>query len=416
MTYQKNIIMILLLFQIVQAVPIIVSGGPENDYESWIIRMRDNRLMVIFDRNPDWVSGDLYVTFSTDNGDTWDSVIPIIEDILDQATLSFLQLPSDTIRLWYASNETDEYHIYSAYSMDGISWTKEGQINLGWGEWDRYYDPTVITEPDSSLTMSYRGPGGAYIAHMPCGGNWDTLKTLVGPSGFRPRVMKHTNGTYLYAYHRNMGGGSYEILIRTSVDRINWTSELQLTFNNNSHDPFPNETPDSAYLVYYATYLPPAYNLYRRRSYDAINWEDEEQITSDLTNNTQPHFFVDSNEIYLIWSHAVNLNNHDVYFERSLYTSVAETNTDFYRNKAVIMEIYPNPCRNNTNLIIASEQIEGFKISLYDALGQQISEPHNTIFSCATFRIDTSMLPSGIYFLKIECENDRILKKFTVLH
>ncbi len=415
MIYAKNIIMTFLLISIIQATPVVVSGGPENDYESWIIKMQDNRLMVIFDRNPDWVSGDLYVTFSTDNGDTWDSVIPIIEDILDQATLSFLQLPSDTIRLWYASNETDEYHIYSAYSMDGINWTKDGQIDLGWGQWDRYYDPTVIIEPDSSLTMSYRGPGGAYIAHMPYGGSWDTLRTLVGPSGFRPRVMKHTNGTYLYAYHRNMGGGSYEVLIRTSVDRINWTSELQLTFNNNSHDPFPNETSDSAYVVYYATYLPPAYNLYRRRSYDAINWEDEDQITSDLTNNTQPHFFTDSNEIYLVWSHAVNLNDHDVYFERSLYTSAAEQNTHFCRNTATTMEIYPNPCRNNTNLIVVSEQIEGFKISLYDALGQQMSEPHNTIFSGSTFRIDTSMLPSGIYFMKIECEDDRILKKLTVL-
>jgi hypothetical protein len=52
------------------AVPVIVSGGPENDYESWILRLNDNRLMVIFDRNPDWASGDLYVTFSSDDGAT----------------------------------------------------------------------------------------------------------------------------------------------------------------------------------------------------------------------------------------------------------------------------------------------------------------------------------------------------------
>ena len=118
MKIPKNIIFFCLAqiffhFLMIHADPIVVSGGPENDYESWIIRLDDNRLMVIFCRNPDFNSGDLYVTFSSDNGDSWDSVLPIIEDTGDQATLSFLQLPDNTLRLWYASNEGGTYGIYS---------------------------------------------------------------------------------------------------------------------------------------------------------------------------------------------------------------------------------------------------------------------------------------------------------------
>jgi len=37
----------------------VVSGGAGNDYESWIERLHDGRLLVILDRNPDWASGDL---------------------------------------------------------------------------------------------------------------------------------------------------------------------------------------------------------------------------------------------------------------------------------------------------------------------------------------------------------------------
>ncbi|MBD3233457.1 MAG: T9SS type A sorting domain-containing protein [candidate division Zixibacteria bacterium] len=298
--------------------PVVVSGGPENDYESWVIRMNDNRLMVVFDRNPDWASGDLHVTFSSDDGYTWSAPQAIITGPGDQATLSFVQLPGDTLMLWYASNESGIYKIYEAWSLDGVNWTKTGSIDLGWGN-TMHYDPTVILEPDGSLTMSYVVSSfGVYIAHRPAGGSWDTDKTQVSSSGYRPRVMKHTNGTYLYAYHRRTGGMyEYDVFTRTSTDRINWSPEVQITTNRNSHDPFPNQMPDGAYMVYYAKYQSPAYNLHRRLSYDGIYWEPEEQVTSDAVNNTQPHFFTEENALYLVWAHAVSYpDDHDVYFER----------------------------------------------------------------------------------------------------
>ncbi len=83
--------------------PVIISGGPGNDYESWIARIHTGRLMTVFCRNPDWQSGDLYVAFSDDDGLTWSDPEAIITGAGDQATLSFVQTPSDTIRLYYAS-------------------------------------------------------------------------------------------------------------------------------------------------------------------------------------------------------------------------------------------------------------------------------------------------------------------------
>ncbi|MBD3168445.1 MAG: T9SS type A sorting domain-containing protein [candidate division Zixibacteria bacterium] len=300
------------------AAPVIISGGPENDYESWIARLSDGRLMVIFDRNPDWASGDLYVSFSSDDGATWTSPQVVISETGDQATLSFVQMPDDTIWLWYASNQTGSYGIYEAWSTDGINWNQQGAIDLGWGT-ATHYDPNVILEPDGSLTMSYVVSGsGVYIAHKPAGGQWDTDRTRVSSSGFRARVMRHNNGTYLYAYHKRTGGQyDYDVFTTTSVDRINWTTHGRLTTNLNSHDPFPCQMPDGSYMVYYAKYESPAYNLCRRKSFDGINWESEEQITNDNTNNTQPHFFTDYTNLYLVWAHAVSYPyDHDVYFER----------------------------------------------------------------------------------------------------
>jgi hypothetical protein len=61
--------------------------------------------------------------------------------------------------------------------------------------------------------------------------------------------------------------------------------------------------------------------------------------------------------------------------------------------------IYPNPCIDNLNINLSSEEIEGSKISIIDLQGRiiisrEISE-NNTI-------INISELPSGIYFVKFE--------------
>lgn len=422
-SYYTNLyLLVAILFSphfILRADPVVISGGPENDYESWILRLNDNRLMVIFCRNPDWQSGDLYVTFSTDNGDTWDPVIPIIEDFGDQATLSFVQLPGDTVRLWYASNESGTYGIYTAYSLNGIDWTKQGPIDLGWSPGVMHYDPTVIFESDSSLTMSYRGPGGGFIAHCPYADTWDTLKTLAALSGYRPRIMKHENGTYLYAYHRKSGPGQYDydIFVRTSIDRVNWSDSVRLTDNLNSHDPLPNQTPDGAYLVYYAKYAPPAYNLHRRRSYNTIDWEDEEQITSDPTNNTQPHFFIESNEIYLVWAHAVNFpDDHDVYFERFPYPGVEETESDIIK-PVISVKLSPNPCTDHITIFLHSQHTNEVAISLYNVQGQLIDKQIKKIsYGTTPFLLNTASLSNGTYFVKINYLQKQVLERFVVVH
>jgi hypothetical protein len=412
-----KLFILILFFKILSATPVVVSGGPENDYESWIARLIDERLMIIFDRNPDWISGNIYTSFSTDNGKTWSSPNPVIVKAGDQATLSFVQLSYDTIRLWYASNENGNYGIYSASSMDGLSWTEEGMTNLGWSTSDMHYDPNVILESDSSLTMSYRGPNGGYITHCPKNSTWDTLKTLVASYAYRPRVMKHPNGTYLYAYHRKSGPGTYDydVFIRTSADRINWSDSIRLTFNLNSHDPFPNLWSDQGYMVYYAKYENSTYNLYRRHSLNTMDWEPEEQITFGPNRKTQPHFFIENNNLFLVWAHCVTYpDDHDVYFEFTPNVSIKEKHI----NLLPYFKLYPNPCSEKIHIIMKNKQLNKFTITLYDKQGRVITLPEsksplNNLFQS----FDISYLTNGIYFVKLKNSNDySLIYKFVVMH
>ena len=215
----------------------------------------------------------------------------------------------------------------------------------------------------------------ANVTHKPHNGEWDTLCTMVGSGGYRPRVMKHTDGTYLYAYHRNIGSNQYEVFVRTSIDRITWSNEVRLTFTGNSHDPFPNQTPDGAYLVYYATYASPAYNLHRRRSYDAITWETDEQITFDNTNNTQPHFFIENNILYLLWAHCVSYpSDHDVYFEPFAYVDVQE-NVGLAPHR-MYLHVMPAVCSSECTITYTGVEFLWTTIEVFDILGRSMKKWH----------------------------------------
>lgn len=408
----KSLIAVILLMiaaGLAFANPIIISDGPENDYESWIARLHNGRLMTVFCRNPDWASGDLYVSFSNDDGLTWTEPEVIIQANGDQATLSFVQMPSDTIRLYYASNETGYYKIYAATSLDGLVWHNEGPLDLGWGSTTDFYDPTVILEPDSSLTMSYVVmSSGVYVAHCPYNGSWDTDRVMVAASGYRPRIMKHTEGNYLCAYHTRTGGNyEYDVFVKSSTDLTRWSDPVEITGNRNSHDPFICEMYDGSYMIYYARYDGTAYNVRRRRSFDMQNWETEEPVTGDNTNNTQPHLLVEGVNLFMVYAHAVSYPyDHDVYLEKYEYATGIDSEINMPQNIGLRLTAYPNPFNLSTQISITLDRPQFIRLEIFDLLGRLVAAPPAVKLSsgCHSFNWQAEDLISGIYFARLKTD------------
>jgi hypothetical protein len=352
--------------------PVVVSGGPELDYESSILELDSGGLMIVFDRMSA-SGGELYVTFSEDTGKTWSTPVMITNDPLhDQATPCLIKTLGEGIRMYYSSNETGLYDIYEARSTDGVDWTFVGPVYLGWTN-SQPVDPTVVLEEDGSLTMSYYllYTGNAYVAHTDDLDSWDTLRTFVRP-GQRPRIMKHSNGTYLFSSQENVGGSyDWDIFVTTSIDRLEWTEPVRLTDNNNSHDSFGGELPDGSYLVYYAKVFGSQYELCRRSSWDAEVWAEEERITFNSTYDTQPHFIVHSSgDLCLVWAHQVSTNDYDVYFERLEIPPLVEEQRERARVRAT--RVSPNPFRKGTMIEVeTSDGIPDFLV-LYDGAGRRI--------------------------------------------
>lgn len=407
-----------LALTLILAVPLeaatVIAGGTTNDTEGRVIELSDGRLMAAVARNPygSWSDTDIYISFSSDGGASWSAPAPAVGGSADQATIAVLQLPGDTIRLWYASSATGYYRIQTAWSLDGSSWTEEGEIGLGWAANVNCYDPTMVLEPDSSLTMIYRGgsgtAAGAYVAQRPEGGSWDTSRRLVNYRAYRPRIMKHPDGTYLAAFQRQSGGSTtqIDIFVRRSTDLTSWTDSLRLTTNQNSHDARCLHVPDSGYVVYYAKYQAApydAYNLCRRRSTNGISWQPEQQLTFDggMRHNTQPCPLLFDGRLGLAWAYANDYDNdNDVLFDSWPATGVE--GGPGARAARAGLRIYPNPCRPGGPLILEfpSEQGGTVPVDVYDAAGRRVRS-FRFPGSAVKVEIGTAAMAPGVYLVRI---------------
>ncbi|MCD4818025.1 MAG: T9SS type A sorting domain-containing protein [Candidatus Cloacimonetes bacterium] len=410
-----KIVLILLFFMFVLILfsdPVIVSGGQQNDYESWLARLDDDRIMLIFCRNPNFSAGELFVTFSEDDGSSWSEPQLIISAPGDQATLSFALMPDQTFQLYYASNETGTYHIMKAISVNGIEWEILGEVELGWQSNIMYYDPTVFLCNDDTLIMTYVVSGqGVFVARTDENGNWDTIQQFIDNSSYRPRIIQASSGNYILTYHKRNGAGQYDydVFCRYSSDFINWSEPIQLTTNHNSHDPFIQESGSGIYYVYYAKHTGGCYKLHRRTSENLIEWTEEEIITNPISNDTQPHLFFEDNNIYISWAHATNYpNNHDVYFERF---------TENVLSKEIITEpadfnlsCFPNPFNPVTTISFTTiESNNPTEISIFNIKGQKVKTLLNEKLSSGEHKVtwegkdsQNNKVSSGVYFYKMK--------------
>lgn len=400
------VILIMLITNVIYSASVIVSGGSENDIAGRMCRTPSGRLIAVVERNSDWGSGNFFATFSDDDGATWSTLDTVVYQSGNQSTHSVV-CANDTIYLFYASDESGSYKIYSIASVDGVIWNSKTLIDLGWASSQSVYDPIVISEDDGPLTMSYISmSNGAYVAHCPADGTWDTNKNQIIAGGYRARICKHPDGTYLAAYHRNISG-NYDIHIKTSTDLVNWTSEINITSNGNSHDAYCRVSPTGVYYLYYAKNTSGVYNLCRKTSSNGVNWGFETTITTDVTSNTQPSLFFDTNFLHLMWTHAIDYDtDNDVYYENfALLTGSESLNYP--------QDIKLNAYSFHDNLVVdlQGSNDDNYKVLISSITGQVL---YNEFLNENESSIVIRNIPAGMYIIKAESNGSSKMLKTIV--
>jgi hypothetical protein len=316
---------------LVAATPVNVTSGSSLDYQPSVIRTEpDGLLMVVFERiEPTTFHGDLFVTFSDDEGATWTLPVRAVGSSLNERHPSLVQLAEDSYVLMYLVDETGvgSYRIHRATSSDGISWTEQGPIDLGWST-SGEINPCVVHEGAGVLTMSYQR-SGAFIARSLDGGvSWDHLRTQISTTwAALPRLAwRSSDNTYVVSYQINPdGNNNLDVVLKTSTDPYLWSGpEIAISADVNSHDSQPAVLADGPFIVSYARVVGSVFDVYYRTSCDGLSWSDQERVTDDpLHYDTQPHpiAHLDPSRVKLLWSHQVSsqpYEDHDVIIDPDL--------------------------------------------------------------------------------------------------
>ena len=288
-----------------------VTSGDEIDYMPSVIRSSDDGArIVVFERlDPSTFNGDLWITRSTDGGASWSTPAAIISSAANERHPSLVQLGAESYALFYlkGSGGLTSLRIYRATSTDGVAFTEQGVLDLGWPAGGQF-NPHVIRHPDGTLTMSYQynsgGSSGSYVAQSSDGGStWDLLKTPIALGSQLPRIaFRASDGLYLASYQ--VGGSALSMYVKTTTNVHDWSAAPQdFAVVGNNHDSLPVVMPDDAFALFWIRANGSQFDLAVRRSADGVDWSDAIALSDTPDeDDVEPHPLVgtspDTVELY----------------------------------------------------------------------------------------------------------------------
>jgi hypothetical protein len=299
-----------------------VTGGDEIDYMPSVIRSSDDGArIVVFERlNASTFAGVLLLTRSTDGGANWTIPLPVIASAASERHPSLLQLGPASYALFYlkGTGSSSSYRLWRATSTDGVAFTEQNQLDLGWATGGEV-NPHVVRLADGTLTMSYqRLPTGSYVAVSSDGGvTWDTFKTLIASGSQLPRIAyRDSDGLYLASYQ--VGSSALSMYVKTTHDVRDWSAPRQdFAVAGNNHDSLPAVMPDGAFALFWIRGNGSGFDLAVRRSADGVTWSDAIALTDTPDeDDVEPHPLVgtSSTEVELYWGRDVPTGSlaHDI--------------------------------------------------------------------------------------------------------
>lgn len=274
-----------------QDVPI--TTGAFADYQPSVIRPADGSRIVVFERLDGALSGDLWITRSTDDSATWSTPGAIVASASNERHPALLQLADASFVLFYlkGTGAASSFRIWRATSSDGISFSEQSPIDLGWSTGGEI-NPHVIRHADGTLTMSYQRLGaGSYVAQSYDDGvGWDTARMQIAAGSQLPRIAyREADGLYLASYQ--VGSSTLQMFVETTNDITDWSAPAQaFAITANNHDSLPIVMPDGAFVLFWVVSTGGPFDIVSRRSLDGLSWQPMLSITASAgSNDVQPH-------------------------------------------------------------------------------------------------------------------------------
>jgi parallel beta-helix repeat protein len=135
--------------------------------------------------------------------------------------------------------------------------------------------------------------------------------------------------------------------------------------------------------------------------------------------------FVDSTANWLFFAEGINPGDSIVATATDIYGNTSEISTDFFviagidesHPSSAYAEIYPNPATTGFNISIKLDKTETLKLCLFDMKGQKLKEQILGITKprVSNYYIDINDFHNGLYFVSLESESVKLVRKLSIL-
>ncbi|MEX0967492.1 MAG: T9SS type A sorting domain-containing protein, partial [Bacteroidia bacterium] len=79
------------------------------------------------------------------------------------------------------------------------------------------------------------------------------------------------------------------------------------------------------------------------------------------------------------------------------------------------VQVFPNPSNGRFQIRMNLPESQHVRIEVVNALGKVIQRVADANISSADYQVDVSSVSSGLYFVRIETDNDRMMHKINIV-
>jgi hypothetical protein len=103
--------------------------------------------------------------------------------------------------------------------------------------------------------------------------------------------------------------------------------------------------------------------------------------------------------------------------QKTIATGIVETRDVELPNQFELQQNYPNPFNPLTTIEFTLEQSSFVELEVYNTLGERVAivESKELVAGKHAYNFDARMLPSGLYFYRIQAGNFKDVKKMILL-
>lgn len=275
---------------------------------------------------------DIYFARSTDNGATWSSNVKVSDDLGSrvQGDPSLAVDANGTLYVAWDESFNNDYDIYVTTSTDGgQSWSANIKVNDDSGTSRQQYSSLAVDASGIVYVAWQDQRNGNYDVYFATstdsGTTWSTNVKVNDDSGtsaqYKPSLAVDASGTVYVAWEDNRNS-NYDIYFASSTDSgTTWSTDVKVNDETDSADQLvANLAVDSSGMLY-VTWHNGNRDIYFATSTDGgTTWSSNIKFNDDSGASRQeyPSLAVDANGIvYVTWQDNRN-GNYDIYFAKSV--------------------------------------------------------------------------------------------------